>query len=298
MSPSSTTARMTGAGGLSLRSPHRTQASAPFGSLGTEQRRCSPVGDRTPDGSVRSGTGRGPGVRPQRLSDAPDAPRQWSSGRSKRAGRIGRSRGLPFALDWRSPDSAAGGGLVGVRGAPSLAATAHRPPPARRRRWGVSAVPLGQVSRSALGASAGSWLASHVSNPLRLIGRILLRGYRGLKSAVGLPSIVPRADAEVVIADAALVSWTGVSLVVGRLRLPVSHLVRVADAGEPAHVRVSDSMNRYLLGAVAHLFPRRAVSAAETRAGGSFDDCQRRVHADPGLAYRRGLVRGLKPGRR
>ena len=110
--------------------------------------------------------------------------------------------------------------------------------------WAKFRDPLFYVHLQALG-----W-HHHLSNPLRLIGRILLRGYRGLKAAVGLPSIVRRGDAEVVIADAALVSWTGVSLVVGRLRLPVSHLVWVAlMLVSPLMSGVSDSMNRYLLGA-------------------------------------------------
>jgi hypothetical protein len=89
-----------------------------------------------------------------------------------------------------------------------------------------------------------------LSNPLRLIGRILLRGYRGLKAAVGLPSIERKGDAEVLIVDAAIVSWTLVTLVVGRLRLPVSQLAWVAlMLVTPLMSGVSDSMNRYLLGA-------------------------------------------------
>ena len=89
-----------------------------------------------------------------------------------------------------------------------------------------------------------------LSNPLRLIGRILLRGYRGLKAAVGLPSIERKGDVEVLIVDAAMVSWTLVTVLIGRLRLPVSQLVWVVlILLTPLMSGVSDSMNRYLLGA-------------------------------------------------
>ena len=98
-------------------------------------------------------------------------------------------------------------------------------------------------------AQARGW-HHHLSNPLRLIGHLLLRGYRGVKVLVGLPSLVRVEDAWVVIADAVLVSWSVVAIVIGRLRLPLSQVVWVAlMLVSPLTAGVADSMNRYLLGA-------------------------------------------------
>jgi hypothetical protein len=88
------------------------------------------------------------------------------------------------------------------------------------------------------------------SNPLELIAVILRGGYRGLRALLGLSRTVNPVEAPVLVADAGMVTWSLVALVLGKLRLPLSHLAWIALVlFPPLATGVSESMNRYLLGA-------------------------------------------------
>jgi hypothetical protein len=147
---------------------------------------------------------------------------------------------IPLAIAWwespaRRLTPATGAGLA-VLAAGALAYPAYL--------WRVFGDPLYYFHLQAHG-----W-RHHPSNPLALIATILRGGYRGLRALLGLPGMQRPLEAPVLVADAGMVSSALVTMALGKLRLPLSQLAWVALVFfPPLATGVSESMNRYLLGA-------------------------------------------------